>query len=552
MGDTLPGLEKFPAECKIITMKRILFWLFALGGTLPSIAQQAAAVDPAALKYAGLITPNDARKHLSILASDEFEGRETGQPGAEKAANYIAAEFKKLGLSAPVNRSYFQKVPLIETAFIVNSFVVNQTALSNWKDFYFSGSPAPKTIKTNEIVFVGYGITTDLYDDLKNLNISGKVVMLINGGEPVKAGISAITNTAELSNWSKNRAQRLSMLQSKNPALIVAVSADATATIDRYNGRGPEPRMSIKPATPTPVSTLSPVMNITPTVANMIIKNSGQTFQSLKAAIDSTSTPKSQSIKAELSADFGVKITEVNAVNVMGYLEGTDLKNEILVLSSHYDHIGLDSDGPDKVNNGADDDGSGTTGVLEIARAFATAKKEGKGPRRSILFLTVVGEEKGLLGSEWYSQSPIFPLASTIANLNIDMIGRIDPAHTVDSSYCYLIGSDKLSTDLHKISETANATYTKMSIDYKYNAPNDPERIYYRSDHYNFAKHNIPIIFYFNGVHADYHAPSDEVSKINFNMLVKRSQLVFYTGWELANRDKRPVVDVVSNMPNSR
>jgi Zn-dependent M28 family amino/carboxypeptidase len=203
----------------------------------------------------------------------------------------------------------------------------------------------------------------------------------------------------------------------------------------------------------------------------------------------------------------------------------------------------------DRINNGADDDGSGTVGIIEIARAFTQAKKAGKGPKRSILFLGNVGEEKGLLGSEWYSDNPVFPLANTITNLNIDMIGRVDPAHKATPDYCYLIGSDKLSTTLHKISETANATYTKLAIDYKYNDPNDPERIYYRSDHYNFAKHGVPIIFYFNGVHEDYHGVGDEVSKIDFPLLVKRAQLVYYTAWELANRAERPVVDVKNDMP---
>lgn len=315
----------------------------------PDAFAQVRAQDPDAFKYSQYMSMDGARKHLSTLASDEFEGRETGKPGAKKAADYIAKEFKKLGLAAPVDGSYFQQVIL------------------------------------------------------------------------------------------------------KDPSL--------------------------------------------------------------------------------------------KAVNVLGYLEGTDLKEEVLVFSAHYDHIGINASGKDRINNGADDDGSGTTAILELARAFSYAKKEGKGPRRSLLFLAVVGEEKGLLGSAWYTSHPVFPLKNTIADLNIDMIGRIDPAHQNNPNYCYLIGSDKLSSTLHQISEQANATYTKLDIDYKYNAPDDPERIYYRSDHYNFAKNNIPIIFYFNGVHEDYHKPSDEISKIRFDLLIKRAQLVFYTGWELANRNQRPLVD---------
>ncbi len=298
------------------------------------------------------------------------------------------------------------------------------------------------------------------------------------------------------------------------------------------------------------------MVNITPEVADQFLKKSGKTYAALKSAIDNSGTPQSQTLPAEVSISYGPIKKDVKSVNVLGYLEGSDLKDELIVISTHYDHVGItENGGADKINNGADDDGSGTTGVLTIAKAYVKAKKEGNGPRRSILFLLVTGEEKGLLGSEYYSLNPVFPLANTVTNLNIDMIGRTGEEYknSADSvNYCYLIGSDKLSTDLHKISENANAVYTKMKIDYKYNDPNDPERIYYRSDHYNFAKHNIPIVFYFNGVHEDYHKPSDEVSKINFELLTKRAQLVYYTGWDLVNRDKRPVVDVKNDMPATR
>src|SRR5690606_30804871 len=168
---------------------------------------------------------------------------------------------------------------------------------------------------------------------------------------------------------------------------------------------------------------------------------------------------------------------------VLGFLEGTDLKDELIVISAHYDHVGVENG---EIFNGADDDGSGTTGVLEMARAFTKSKRDGHGPRRSILFLAVTAEEKGLLGSDYYSRYPVFPLKNTVSNLNIDMIGRIDPPHESNPNYIYLIGSDKLSSELHAISEKVNSLYTKLSLDYKYNAPDDPERIYYRSDHYNF------------------------------------------------------------------
>lgn len=227
--------------------------------------------------------------------------------------------------------------------------------------------------------------------------------------------------------------------------------------------------------------------------------------------------------------------------NVLAFIKGSEKPEEVLVLSAHLDHNGIDSKG--NVYNGADDDGSGTVALLEIAEAFKEALKDGKGPKRSILFLHVTGEEKGLYGSAYYSENPVYPLVNTIANLNIDMIGRNDDAHLEDNNYVYLIGSDKLSTDLHKISEAVNSKYFNINLDYRYNVENEPNRFYYRSDHYNFAKKNVPIIFYFNGVHEDYHQISDTPDKINYPLLEKRTKLVFATAWELANRKERPVVD---------
>jgi len=226
--------------------------------------------------------------------------------------------------------------------------------------------------------------------------------------------------------------------------------------------------------------------------------------------------------------------------NIWAYIEGTEKPDEVLVISAHYDHVGMKNG---EVYNGADDDGSGTVSLLEIAQAFMKAKKDGYGPKRSILFLHVTGEEHGLHGSRYYSENPLFPVSNTIADLNIDMIGRRDDAHKDNGNYVYVIGSDRLSTDLHNINEEANKKYTKLALDYTFNADNDPNQFYYRSDHYNFAKKGIPIIFYFNGVHEDYHKPGDTPDKIEYDLLAKRAQLAFVTAWELANRKDRPVVD---------
>ena len=236
-------------------------------------------------------------------------------------------------------------------------------------------------------------------------------------------------------------------------------------------------------------------------------------------------------------AGSGIKASE----NVVAFIKGSTKPEEYVVISAHLDHVGVRDDG--EVFNGADDDGSGTVGVLEIAEAFNKAVEAGYRPQRSIVFLHVTGEEKGLYGSRYYAENPIFPIENTVADLNIDMIGRVDDAHKDNENYVYLIGSDKLSTQLDSISTAVNNKYMNIDLDYTYNDENDPNRFYYRSDHYNFAKQGVPIIFYFNGTHEDYHRVSDTPDKINYPMLAKRAQLVFLTAWELASREDRIIVD---------
>lgn len=239
--------------------------------------------------------------------------------------------------------------------------------------------------------------------------------------------------------------------------------------------------------------------------------------------------------------ELTIKGEAVSTENVVSIIEGSTMPEEYVVISSHLDHEGIKKG---EIYNGADDDGSGSVALLEIAEAFQKAAEAGKGPQRSVIFLHVSGEEKGLLGSKYYTDNPLYPLANTIANFNIDMVGRTDPKRDSDNrNYIYLIGSDRLSTELHEISEAANKATTNIELDYTFNAEDDPNRFYFRSDHYNFAKNNIPVIFYFNGTHADYHKPSDTVEKIEFDLLEERARLVFYTAWEVANRKDRIVVD---------
>ena len=234
---------------------------------------------------------------------------------------------------------------------------------------------------------------------------------------------------------------------------------------------------------------------------------------------------------------LNIRGKNVKTENVVAIIPGSENPEEYIVISAHLDHVGQKNG---QIYNGADDDGSGNVAMLEIAEAFQIAVKENNKPKRSIIFLHVTGEEKGLLGSRYYTENPLYPLKETIANLNIDMIGRLDPKRVdKDPNYIYLIGSDKLSNELHEVSELVNRKYTNLILDYTFNAENDPNRFYYRSDHYNFAKNGIPVIFYFNATHEDYHQPTDTADKINYYILQKRAKLIFHTAWELANMPNR-------------
>jgi Zn-dependent M28 family amino/carboxypeptidase len=238
----------------------------------------------------------------------------------------------------------------------------------------------------------------------------------------------------------------------------------------------------------------------------------------------------------DVTLEFETYKEHLASTNVIGVLEGSTKKDEAIVITAHYDHMGKRDS---LIFYGADDDGSGTVTILELSEAFAQAAASGARPKRTILFMTVSGEEKGLWGSEFYSNNPAFPLEKTSANINIDMIGRIEAGRKSDSlNYVYVVGDNRLSSDLRPISESVNRKYFNFALDYKFNDPDDPQRIYYRSDHYNFAKHGVPAVFYFNGLHDDYHRPTDTPDKINYSLLAKRAQLIFHMAWEIANKEE--------------
>jgi Zn-dependent M28 family amino/carboxypeptidase len=242
-------------------------------------------------------------------------------------------------------------------------------------------------------------------------------------------------------------------------------------------------------------------------------------------------------------------VVSVETKNIVAYYEGADpeLKDEVIVMTSHYDHLGVgqpDSTG-DRIYNGADDDGSGTVGLLNIAQAFADAGKNGVKPKRSILFLHVSAEEKGLLGSRYYSDHPIFPMDKTIANINTDMIGRVDSKYKKKGveDYTYIIGSEIISSELDSLVKAANRRSGQLALDKRYNDLQDPNQFYRRSDHWHFGRKRVPFVFFFTGVHKDYHQPSDEIHKIRFNKMAKIVRTMYASTVILANTDNPPSVD---------
>lgn len=478
--------------------------------------------------YAETITEAELKEHLFTYASDEFEGRETGKPGQKKAIAYLKAEYEKLDIpAAKGNGDYFQKVPLEVRQLPTGSITVNGTEFANGENL-LTFSTAQGNIKS--VVFVGYGVEEGDYSDYKDLDVTDKYV-LAKAGEPMNAdGDYVISGSSEKSAWGN-------MSEAPGMKIDLAVKKGAVGVIyydeenfKRYKGYFEYMK--------TNAGGQMQIKNDENTQVNLYVDS--KLAQRIMSNINEENKP--QVVATSITMNMVSSNEAVDSENVVAVLKGSTKPDEYVVISSHLDHIGVTADG--EINNGADDDGSGTVALLEIAEAFKKAAKDGNGPERSIVFLHVTGEEKGLLGSQYYADvEPIFPLAQTVANLNIDMIGRIDPKREGDRNYVYLIGSDKLSTELHDLSEEVNKKYMNIELDYTYNDENDPNRFYYRSDHYNFAKNNIPIIFYFNGTHDDYHRPGDTPDKINYDLLENRTRLIFHTAWEVANRDKKVIVD---------
>lgn len=484
------------------------------------------------MQYANNVTAAGMSKNLHVLASDEYEGRETGKKGQKMAAEYISNQFKAAGIPPYKSNTYYQQFPLNVIKPMLADVSINRKQFIANKDFYNFPGLSEQQIKSTSVLFLGYGIDDENYSDYKGVDVKDKVILILSGEPIQKDSTSLITGKKTKTKWSHYRTKPEKAKEKGASALLIVVENVAKDIVDNKH------RLETESMKLDLNQVEMPVIYISKEMANVILKR--QKIELLKEKILTSGKPLNITAKTKLEIDIKTKMEKVTSENVLGYIEGGDLKNELIIVTAHYDHLGKNGE---QIFNGADDDGSGTVGVIELAQAFAKAKKEGHGSRRSMLFMTVAGEEKGLLGSSYYVQHPEFPLKNTVCDLNIDMIGRQDEKHADNPNYIYVIGDDKLSSQLHTISENANKLYSNLELDYTYNDVNDKNLFYYRSDHYNFAKNGIPVIFYFNGVHADYHRETDEVEKINFDKMEKITRLVFYTAWELANRNERIVVD---------
>ncbi len=486
------------------------------------------------------IRAGDMRAVLSFLASDALEGRETGERGLDLAARFLETQFSLSGLTpAPGASSMLQKFDLVLAQVSDNTTMTLQTEKASeqnyqWlRDFYGLNLGVSSSSIQGEVVFAGYGISApeEKWDDYKGLDVRDKLVLLLSsrGLNSVQEGKLAELRTKL--KFDNNQQTRTAQEKGARAVLIIGPTSipDALREFRRFVGG---PRMSLAQGS-TRESNLINIV-ISEAMADALLSSAGATAQSIKEKIVKSGKPMPRKLgKTSMKINIEIKQWPAVSQNVVACLEGSDpiLKNQFVVFSAHYDHLGKRDDGT--IFNGADDDGSGTTAIVELAQAFASNPVR---PKRSLLFIAHAGEEKGLLGSEYFTSNPLVPLESIATNLNIDMIGRND------SNSVFIIGSDHLSSELHRLNEDANKTIG-LNFDYTYNDVNDPNRFYYRSDHYNFAKHGIPIIFYFTGTHEDYHRPGDDVEKINFDKMQKITRLIYLTGWQAASLDHKLIVD---------
>jgi hypothetical protein len=533
-------------------MKKLLgLLLITVLLSAPLSAQKRSGAAAATSKFGNTdgVTAAQLKEHLTFIASDELEGRDTPSRGLDIAAMYIAQHLGSWGIKpAGDGGTYFQKFPLRRAKVDVDNSRVNINGQSFAYGADFLTSLVASNISGAGVVFAGNGwvVKSKNINPYQGIDVKDKIVVVVNalpkgvtfndlkgpvGGDwmspPYYAqmnGAKAVINFptfGNLVNWESTRWNQS----------------------DKGGVEFGKHESSIK----IPSITLSPRA-----IASLFQgeKFSATNLFNKAAAGDSLEAFDLKPSKV-VNITTGVKSENIHSQNVVGVLEGSDpvLKNEYVAIGAHYDHVGTNPfwPGEDKIWNGADDDGSGTVAVVAIAEAMA----KGPRPKRSMLFIWHAGEEKGLWGSEYFADNPTVPIGSIITELNIDMIGRYqnpgdeDPKNKAlpKQGEIFLIGSRMMSTELGELSDGVNKGFLNLSFNFKYDDPNDPEQFFYRSDHFNYAKKGVPIIFYMDGSHADYHQVTDSIEKINFEQMEKVARTIMATGWELANRPARPKVD---------
>lgn len=483
------------------------------------------------------ITPAELRTHLEFLTSEELGGRYTLAPNFAVVARYLATELKSYGYRGAGDHGDFlqhfaviSSKPDAEKTTLSTTFE-GQTTNYSFGEFYTAiGGTEGKA--EGQVVFVGGGISSPAqhHDDYAGVDVKGKIVLVANinpeGFDPSRVQSNEYSEGAAIAHGA------VGMLRIPPQRFIDFMKSPGFK--ERF-GMREEVHLAQEAAPRLPVLTLSP------NLADKLLSSIGLSLKKIQDAEKEHTPLPAQATNLSASMNVAYHVRQVTTQNVVGRLEGTDpqLKKEYVIFSAHYDHLQANDKG--EIYPGADDDGSGTTSVLAIAHAMALDP-----PKRSVLIVFHAGEELGLLGSEYNTDfSPAVPLDSVLADLNIDMIGRSKPpgdeerqdARLTDANTIYLVGSNRISKELHKISEQTNSEFQKLRLDYYYNDPTNPERIYFRSDHWNYAKHGIPVIFYFDGTHVDYHKPTDTIDKIDFDKMTRVARLVFETGWRLANLD---------------
>lgn len=495
---------------------RAIFWLFCL-------LSLSAGAQNTAFDYSQQISTDSLHSYMSVLTSDSLQGRETGRIGQKRATEYLRRYYKNLGLEV-----HIQRHAMNVRSNAPYNLTINNQFFVYYQDFYYYHMSSDTLLSDSEVLLAGFGINQLSYRDYKKKKIKGKNVVVAWGQPNWKASFKSEANRPTQSETIRSFIAQFIDAEVKSlfidvdslPIMINQIENDTE--LQKYLTSLNTPVIFIRRSTTEKFIFNEEKLLYTDYLDKILKKGKPNTFKA----------------KDEIYLRFVNQTEQLVGQNVIAFLEGKEKYSEALVISSHYDHLGIRDSA---IYHGADDNASGTATVMEIARVFSLARKANVIPQRSIMFLNVSGEEKGLLGSTFYVKHPFIPLANTVADLNIDMVGRIDEKHDSlpNKDYVYVIGAGRLSKELEEINNEMNKKYVNLELDNTYDLPGDPNRFYERSDHYNFAKNKVPVIFYFNGVHADYHEPTDTIDKINFNLIKKRASLVFLTGWELVNRKER-------------